>query len=66
MKSVVYHEVLNKNEIVDAEKYCRQLEALTRNLQKRRPSLFNNKDVLLFYDNAKSYVDRVNQEKSMA
>lgn len=66
MKGVVYHEVLNQNETVNAEKYCRQLEALHKNLQKKRPSLVNRKGVLLLHDNARPHIARVTQEKIMA
>ena len=66
MKGVVYHEVLNQNETVNAEKYCRKLEALHKHLQKKRPSLVNRRVVLLLRDNARPRIARVTQEKIMA
>ena len=56
MKGVIYHEVLQSNETINAERYCRQLEELLKNLNDKRPSLVNRKGILLLHDNARPHI----------
>lgn len=60
MKGVFYHEVLNQNEMLNAETYS-QLEA--ENFQKRRPSMYNRKGVLLLHYNDGPLITLLTQER---
>lgn len=59
MKGVFYHEVLNQNEMLNA--MSNQLEA--EDFQKRRPSLYNRKDVLLLHYNDRPLITLLTQER---
>ena len=50
MKCAIYHEVLQSNETINAERYCRQLEELLKNLNDKQPSLVNRRGVLLLHN----------------
>lgn len=56
MKGVIYHEVLNQNETVNAEYYCDQFETLPQNLQTKHASLVNQKIMLLLHDNERLHI----------
>ena len=63
MKGVIYHEVLQSNETINAERYCRQLKELLKNLNDKRPSLVNRRGVLLLHDNARPHIAKQTQAK---
>ena len=61
MKGVIYHQVLQSSETINAERYCRQLEELLKNFNDKRPSLVNRRGVLLLHDNARPHIAKQTQ-----
>ena len=55
--------MLQSNETINAERYCRQLEKLLKNLNDKRPSLVNRKGILLLHDNARPHIAKQTQAK---
>ena len=56
---VVYFELLQPNQTITAEVYCRQLQSLSAALQEKRPSLANRKGVVFHQDNARPHTARI-------
>lgn len=54
-KGVVYYELLGKNETVDSDKYCQQLECLKAAIAEKRPALANRRGVVFQHDNARPH-----------
>lgn len=53
---IIYYELLNQGETINADAYCRQLTKLNEAIQKNRPVLANRKGVILQHDNARPHV----------
>ena len=52
-KGVVFFELLPRNQTINSDVYCRQLNKLNAAVKEKRPELVNRKGVLFFYyDNA--------------
>ena len=51
----IHYELLKPNEKLNSEKYCQQLDNLKTAVQKKRPAMFNRKDIILHHDNARSH-----------
>lgn len=51
----VHYELLKPNERLNSEKYCQQLDDLSKALKKKRPALFNRKNIILHHDNARPH-----------
>ena len=54
---VVYYQFLPKNETINAELYCQQLQRLKEAIERERTSL--NNQVLLLHDNARPHVAKM-------
>ena len=52
---VLYFELPPEGESVTSAKYCEQLEALSKALAKKRPTLLNRHGVILQHDNARPH-----------
>ena len=63
IKGVVYFELLDDNQTITADIYCQQLDKLHQKLTTQRPALLNRKGVILQFDNARSHVARITQQK---
>ena len=51
-KSVVFIELLLKNQTNDSDACCRQLNKLNAAVEEKRPELVNRKGVIFHHDNA--------------
>ena len=56
IRGPIHYELLKPNEKLNSEKYCQQLDNLKTAVQKKRPAMFNRKDIILHHDNAKPYI----------
>jgi [histone H3]-lysine36 N-dimethyltransferase SETMAR len=61
-RGIVYKELLDCNQTINAELYCRQLQNLALALQTARPALLNRKGILLLHDNARPHTARMTQQ----
>lgn len=52
MKCIFYHEMLNQHDIINAENYYHQQEALHQNLHEKSLAFVNCKGMLLLHDTA--------------
>jgi histone-lysine N-methyltransferase SETMAR len=63
MFGVIYFELLNPNQTINSEVYCRQLDQLNQSLKSKRPALVNRKGVILHHDNVRPHVSKMTQQK---
>jgi [histone H3]-lysine36 N-dimethyltransferase SETMAR len=62
-QGVVYYEVLNYGQILDADLYCQQLDRLREVLAIKRPSLVNRNRLIYQRDNARPHSAKKTQQK---
>ena len=62
-KSVVFFELLPRNQTIDSVVYCRQLDDLNTSLTKKRPELVNRKGIIFHHDNARPHTSLVTRQK---
>lgn len=55
-KDIVHYDLLKENETVNANRYCWQLDVSKKEIQLKRPSLANRKDVILYHDHVRPHV----------
>ncbi len=63
MKDVVYFELLDAHETINANVYSQQLQRLNEVLFQKRPVLANQKGVILLHDNNRPHVAKLTQQK---
>ena len=63
MKGVIYFELLNTHETINANVYSQQLQRLNEVLLQKRPVLANQKGVILLHDNSRPHVAQLTQQK---
>ncbi len=63
MSGVTYFELLDINETITADVYSQQLQWFNEVLLQKRPTLANQKDVILLYGNSRSHVAKLIQQK---
>ncbi len=63
MCGVICFELLDINETITADVYSQQLQRLNEVLLQKRPTLANQKDVILLHDNSRSHVAKLTQQK---
>ena len=56
---VLYFELFDEGEYINAKYYCTQLKRLKAAIHKKRPSLANRKGVIFLHDNAKPHTAKV-------
>lgn len=62
-KGVVYFELLPRNQTIDSNVYCRQLDKLNAAVKEKRPELINRKGVIFHQDNARPHTSLVTRQK---
>lgn len=62
-KGVVFFELLPRNQTINSEVYCRQLNSLNEAIVKKRPDLVNRKGVVLHHDNARPHISLMTRQK---
>ncbi len=63
MSGVIYFELLDINETITADVYSQQLQRLNEVLLQKRPTVANQKDVILLHGNSRSHVAKLPQQK---
>ena len=53
IRGPIHYELLKPNEKLNSEKHCQQLDNLKTVVQKKRPAMFNRKDMILHHDNTR-------------
>jgi len=62
-KGIVYFELLPRNQTINSDVYCRQLDKLNAAVKEKRPELVNRKGVVFHHDNARPYTSLVTRQK---
>ena len=62
-KGVLYYELLPKNQTINSNKYCLQLDQLKAALNKKHPELVNRKCIIFHQDNARPHVFLMTRQK---
>ena len=52
IRGPIHYELLKSNEKLNSENYYQQLDNLKTAVQKKRPTMFNRKDIILHHNNA--------------
>lgn len=60
---VIHYSFLKPGETINAEKYCRELEAMHQKLSEKQPGLVNRKGPILLHDNARPHVSQMTLQK---
>ncbi len=63
MEGVVYFELLDMGQTINADVYCQQLDRLRESLASKRPALVNRRGVILQQDNARPHTAKVTRAK---
>ena len=62
-KSIVYFELLPRNQTINSNVYCRQLMKLDKEIKEKRPELARRKGVIFHQDNARSHTSLFTRTK---
>lgn len=62
-KGVVYFELLPRNQTINSDVYCEQLDKLNTAIKEKRPELVNRKGVIFHQDNARPHTSLVTRQK---
>ena len=62
-ESVVFFELLPRNQTIKTDVYCRQLTKLNAAVEKKRSELVNRKGVIFHHDNAAPYTSLATRKK---
>ena len=62
-KGVVFFELLPRNQTINSDVYCRQLNKLNAAVKEKRPELVNRKVVIFHHDNATPHTSLAARQK---
>lgn len=62
-KGVVFFELLPRNQTINSDVYCRQLDSLNESVIQKRPELVNRKGVVFHHDNARPHTSLATRQK---
>jgi len=62
-KGVVFFELLPRNQTINSNVYCRQLDSLNESLIQKRPGLVNRKGIVFHHDNARPHTSLITRQK---
>ena len=62
-KGVIYYELLPKNQTINSDVYCSQLDRLNAAIKDKRPELVNRRGVVFHHDNARPHVSMQTRQK---
>ncbi|XP_026825471.1 histone-lysine N-methyltransferase SETMAR-like [Ooceraea biroi] len=63
VRGIVYYELLPRNQTINTDLYCQQLERVQTKLKELRPQLVNRKGILFHQDNARPHVSALTLRK---
>ena len=64
-KAVVFLELLSRNQTINSDVYCRQLNKLNAGFEEKRPELVNRKGVIFHHNNATPHTSLATRQKSL-
>ena len=56
LKAIVYFELLQRNQTINSNIYCRQLMELDKEIKEKWPELATREDVIFHQDNARPHI----------
>ena len=62
-KGMVFFELLPRNQTINSDVYCRQLNKLIAAVKEKRPELVNHRGVIFYYINATSHTSLSTRQK---
>ena len=62
-KCVVFFELLPRNQTINSDVYCRQLNKLNAAVKEKRPEFVNRKGVIFHHDNATPHISLATRQK---
>lgn len=62
-KGIVFFELLPRNQTINSDVYCRQLNSLNESIIQKRPELVNRKGVVFHHDNARPHTSLITRQK---
>ena len=62
-KGVVFFELLPRNQTINSDVYCRQLNKLNAEVKEKRPELVNRKSVIFHHDKATPHTSLATRQK---
>jgi len=62
-KGVVYFELLPRNQTINSDVYCQQLDKLNAAIKEKRPELINRKGFIFHQDNARPHTSLMTRQK---
>lgn len=63
VKGVVFFQLLPRNQTINSDFYCQQLDALNESIARKRPELANRKGVVFHHDNARPHTSLLTRQK---
>jgi histone-lysine N-methyltransferase SETMAR len=64
-KGILYYDLLPRNQTINSDVYCSQLDRLKAAIDQKRPELVNRKGVVFHHDNARPHVSLATRQKLM-
>jgi histone-lysine N-methyltransferase SETMAR len=64
-KGILYYDLLRRNQTINTDVYCSQLDRLKAAIDQKRPELVNRKGVVFHHDNATPHVFLATRQKLM-
>jgi histone-lysine N-methyltransferase SETMAR len=64
-KGILYYDLLPRNQTINSNVYCSQLDRLKAAIDQKRPELVNRKGVVFHHDNARPHVSLATGQKLM-
>jgi histone-lysine N-methyltransferase SETMAR len=64
-KGILYYDLLPRNQTINSDVYCSQLDRLNAAIDQKRPELVNHKGVVFHHDNARPHVSLATRQKLM-
>jgi [histone H3]-lysine36 N-dimethyltransferase SETMAR len=62
-KSVMFYELLPRNQTINSNVYYRQLNNLNESIIQKRPELVNRKGVMFHHDNARPHTNLITRQQ---
>jgi histone-lysine N-methyltransferase SETMAR len=64
-KGILYYDFLPRNQAINSDVYCSQLDRLKAAIDQKRPEFFNRKSVVFHHDNARPHAFLATRQKLM-
>ena len=58
-KEILYYELLQPNQTINLDFYCKKLDEFKKYIEKKRPELVNRRGVVFHHDNARPHTSGI-------